>query len=253
MTFNFPPALGAIVADLYPFAPLGKSQPSPVSALRVACSTLPGTGIRLAYMLKGKIEALRLPITGAPKAMWNKSARVDSFGFEMRCEEQSATISNGIASTCNEAACLRSKGDNRDGRAQRCPNPWPLWRHTCFEAFLSVPGQERYQEYNFSPAGLWAAGAFRRYREIECDLKNNGASPPAIETEWRGDALVLTAQLPFALLPGASTLRVGLSAVIEHGDGRIEYWALHHPVAQRADFHHPSGWVLYLDTEAIQL
>jgi len=128
------------------------------------------------------------------------------------------------------------------------PDAWPLWQHTCFEAFLSAPGEERYREYNFSPAGLWAASAFKRYRVIDHELTQR-APPPAIETEQRNDALLLTAWLPPALLPpGGPALRAGLSAVIERGDGQLEYWALHHPVAEHADFHHQDGWTLHLDT-----
>ena len=26
-----------------------------------------------------------------------------------------------------------------------------LWRHTCFEAFVGIPGAEPYYEFNFSP------------------------------------------------------------------------------------------------------
>src|SRR3712207_5904568 len=39
-----------------------------------------------------------------------------------------------------------------------------LWRHTCFEAFLKVPGEEGYLELNFSPGGDWAAYRFEGYR-----------------------------------------------------------------------------------------
>ena len=31
-----------------------------------------------------------------------------------------------------------------------------LWQHTCFEAFVGVPGADPYYEFNFSPAGDWA-------------------------------------------------------------------------------------------------
>src|SRR5262245_25400551 len=40
-----------------------------------------------------------------------------------------------------------------------------LWRHTCFEAFVSVPGDSAYQEFNFSPSGEWAGYHFREYRD----------------------------------------------------------------------------------------
>src|SRR5579862_9201500 len=40
-----------------------------------------------------------------------------------------------------------------------------LWQHTCFEAFVGIPGAEPYYEFNFSPGGDWAAYRFRGYRE----------------------------------------------------------------------------------------
>ena len=39
--------------------------------------------------------------------------------------------------------------------------------------------------------------------------------------------------------------RLGLSTVIEDGDGGISYWALAHPSA-KPDFHHPDSFVLDL-------
>ena len=41
-------------------------------------------------------------------------------------------------------------GERRDG----------LWRHTCFEAFVTAPGVSGYYEFNFSPGGDWAAYRF---------------------------------------------------------------------------------------------
>jgi hypothetical protein len=180
-------------ADLHRFAPPGANAPSPVTALRATCATLPDGGMRLAFALEGRIAALRVLDQGTPDA-------------------------------------------------------WPLWQHTCFEAFLAPPGETGYREYNFSPAGLWAASAFRRYREIERDLTDR-APPPIIKVQQRDDALLLTAKLPSGLLPDSPSLQAGLSAVIERLDGQIEYWALRHPVAERADFHHRDGWTLRLDRE----
>src|SRR4051794_6728025 len=35
-----------------------------------------------------------------------------------------------------------------------------LWKHTCFEVFVTVIGDATYREFNFSPSGQWAAYAF---------------------------------------------------------------------------------------------
>ncbi|MDR0716419.1 MAG: DOMON-like domain-containing protein [Azoarcus sp.] len=123
----------------------------------------------------------------------------------------------------------------------------PLWRHTCFEVFLAAPGEEAYHEFNFSPAGPWAASQFQRYRELARRIDAGTAPPPAIACTRRGDGLTLEVGLPSVFLPSGPVLRAGLTAVIEHDDGRLEYWAVHHP-AEQPDFHHSGGWTLKLDT-----
>ncbi|MDR1424597.1 MAG: DOMON-like domain-containing protein [Azoarcus sp.] len=125
------------------------------------------------------------------------------------------------------------------------PAPLPLWEHTCFEAFLATPGAESYREFNFSPDGQWVVAAFSRYRELHRRLEEG--STPLIETSRTADRLTLVVEVPPALLPAGPVLRVGLSAVIEHHDGRLEYRAVRHPAA-KPDFHHADGWVLQLDT-----
>lgn len=132
------------------------------------------------------------------------------------------------------------------------PPPGPLWQHTCFEAFLSAPDAESYREYNFSPAGQWATSEFRRYREIERgpEEENRHIELPVTSTQCENN-LGLVASVPSALLPAAPVLRIGLSAVIEHADGHLEYWAICHP-AEKPDFHHVGGWTLRLDTRPVK-
>ncbi|MDR2881349.1 MAG: DOMON-like domain-containing protein [Azoarcus sp.] len=130
------------------------------------------------------------------------------------------------------------------------PPPGPLWQHTCFEAFISAPDGENYREYNFSPAGQWAASEFLHYREIGHSFEEENLPPPTITTVRRENQLTLIAEIPPALLPTSPVLRVGLAAVIEREDGELEYWAVHHP-AERPDFHHADGWTLRLDTRRV--
>jgi hypothetical protein len=117
-----------------------------------------------------------------------------------------------------------------------------LWRHTCFEAFVMADGGPAYREFNFSPSGEWAAYAFRRYRDGG-PLEPMPA--PAIAVHVGNKALTLGVTLPRMALPGPRALRVGLAAVIEEADGRISYWALHHPPG-KPDFHHPGAFALEL-------
>lgn len=117
-----------------------------------------------------------------------------------------------------------------------------LWRHTCFEAFVMADGGPAYRELNFSPSGEWAAYAFRQYRE------GGPLAPmpaPVIEARVGEKVLRLDVTLPRMALPGPGPLRLGLSAVIEEADGRLSYWALHHPPG-KPDFHHASAFALEL-------
>ena len=65
-----------------------------------------------------------------------------------------------------------------------------LWKHTCFEAFISASGLSGYYELNFSPSGQWAIYSFDRYRTACRQLKSvrRRGSPCALMTivsSWR--------------------------------------------------------------------
>ena len=130
------------------------------------------------------------------------------------------------------------------------PEPLPpgpadgLWQHTCFEAFVGTAGSAAYREFNFSPSGQWAAYRFSAERVRDTATESTG-HPPAITCEHTANALTLNVWLPQALLPAPedlASLRIGLNAVVETRDGQLSYWALHHPRAERPDFHHAGGW-----------
>lgn len=124
-----------------------------------------------------------------------------------------------------------------------------LWEHTCFEAFASVKGTAAYREYNFSPAGDWAAYAFHAYRQIDRDWTL--AIPPRIDARLTAGRLELGVVLAAEALPPrarGAPLLLGLAAVVEAADtidGSHSYWALRHPAA-RPDFHHRDGFILQL-------
>ena len=130
------------------------------------------------------------------------------------------------------------------------PPPGPLWQHTCFEAFISAPEMENYREYNFSPAGQWAASEFLNYREMGRSLGEENPVLLSVTSDRHKDRLTLMVEIPPVLLPSSPVLRLGLAAVIEREDGSLEYWAVHHP-AERPDFHHADGWTLRLDTRLV--
>jgi len=116
-----------------------------------------------------------------------------------------------------------------------------LWRHTCFEAFVAVPGSEAYWELNFSPSGEWAAYAFTGYRAGRALLE----LPARPEAHWgRSDSLLELAVVLnlTAFLGESGPLRLAASAVLEEQSGTISWWALRHPSGQ-PDFHHPESFV----------
>ena len=117
-----------------------------------------------------------------------------------------------------------------------------LWRHTCFEAFIRVPGSTAYREFNFAPSGGWAAYAFDSYR---CGVRNVDVWHLSLIADPAGDDAY---ELAITLGPETDLNRpwqLGLSAVIEETSGRKSYWALAHPQG-KPDFHHPDGFQLTL-------
>lgn len=118
-----------------------------------------------------------------------------------------------------------------------------LWAHTCCEAFVAIPGNPAYREFNFSPSGEWAIYDFDAYRERSAP----GMVPPAplIASRLAADRLVLDATLDAAALPNGLPLELGLTTVVESLDGTLSYWALRHP-SSRPDFHLRDAFTLTL-------
>jgi hypothetical protein len=119
-----------------------------------------------------------------------------------------------------------------------------LWRHTCCEAFIAG-ANGTYHEFNFSPAGTWAVYRFTDVRQR--DPAYRPPVVPLIHSMADADGLTLTADIPAALLPTGAERRLGLSAVIEHADGSLAYWALRHDGPQ-PDFHRPATFLISLDS-----
>jgi len=121
-----------------------------------------------------------------------------------------------------------------------------LWKHTCCEAFVAVPGAPGYYEFNFSPALDWAAYRFEDYRAGMTAAPLSQA--PGLVVRRTARELELSATVHFAgLAPllAARALRVALAVVIEEDSGRHSYWALQHAPGN-PDFHHPDGFALEL-------
>ncbi|HEY3785623.1 MAG TPA: DOMON-like domain-containing protein [Steroidobacteraceae bacterium] len=118
-----------------------------------------------------------------------------------------------------------------------------LWKHTCFEAFITQPGASDYDELNFSPDGQWAAYHFSGYREGMSPLEL--AVPPGISVRRSPDRVELDARVQLSRPLAGGLLKLALCAVIEEHSGTLRYWAARHPPGQ-PDFHHRDGYVVEL-------
>src|SRR5580698_3976938 len=116
-----------------------------------------------------------------------------------------------------------------------------LWRHTCMEVFIrSAPAAAGpYLEFNLAPGGQWAAYRFSGYRAGMAPL--TGIHPPRIELRTQSERLLLAAELEIPAELAATTLRLGLTAVVENTQRQLGYWALRH-AGDRPDFHHPDSF-----------
>jgi hypothetical protein len=106
-----------------------------------------------------------------------------------------------------------------------------LWKSTCLEIFWQGIGEDGYREFNLAPSEQWAAYAFDSYREGMREAPVEGIAI-SFSHSAPSDA-VLTASVA-ADLPVPA--QVGLSAVIEHAGGGLQYWALAFPPGP-PDFH----------------
>ncbi len=117
-----------------------------------------------------------------------------------------------------------------------------LWKHTCFELFVADDHSSAYEEFNFSPSGSWAAYQFPDYRQA---MQNMQTTAPALSWRCQAQSAELEVHWPRpigGLLASGDTHPIGLSAVIEHGQGELTYWSLAHPTA-KPDFHNRAGFI----------
>lgn len=119
-----------------------------------------------------------------------------------------------------------------------------LWEETCFELFLAAKGAPGYWEFNLSPAGHWNVYRFAGYRQAMAEEPAFAALPFTVTAETGGLSLGLEIDLN-KILPAASMLEAGASAVLRSADGTASYWALAHP-GPAPDFHRREGFLLSL-------
>lgn len=115
-----------------------------------------------------------------------------------------------------------------------------LWEHTCFEAFLRIPGAKAYREWNFSPSGQWGAFDFSAYRDGRTDAD---VAEPYIRVEDNFTWWALGATIP---VDADAIWAMGVSAILEEQDGTRSYWALSHPSGAKPDFHDAACFAAHL-------
>jgi predicted GIY-YIG superfamily endonuclease len=118
-----------------------------------------------------------------------------------------------------------------------------LWKTTCFEAFLRLPGSKSYIEYNASSSSQWAAYRFDDYRAGMAELPMDTA--PEIGNDASDSHFALEVDYVLPSEWAGQPLDLGLSMVIEETDGTKSYWALAHPPGA-PDFHHGDCFALQL-------
>jgi hypothetical protein len=139
-----------------------------------------------------------------------------------------------------EMPAIRVPSSQSAGRADG------LWKHTCFEAFMAIPGMSGYYELNFSPSQQWAIYRFSGYRERMSPT--DVTVSPELNVRRFDDRLELDAVVWLPELTALQTgrmLKLALTAVVEDNSGTLSYWALQHAPG-KPDFHHPNGFVLEL-------
>ena len=115
-----------------------------------------------------------------------------------------------------------------------------LWTTTCFEAFLAVPGEQRYWEVNLAPNGDWAVYRFDGYRSGQ--TQQSLSTPPTIQLQRGGHQLRLDARIALGpWWPPGVCPDLALTAVIDCGSEGLSHWALCH--GRKADFHDRSTFL----------
>ncbi len=113
-----------------------------------------------------------------------------------------------------------------------------LWRRTCLEFFL-YDQNGRYREFNFAPAGDWAAFQFASYRKLIGDYVPE--VEPKIDYQRGPQMMTVTVRLPARLLDGVKS--ASLCAVIEEEGGHHSLWSLTHR-REEPDFHDPMSFAI---------
>lgn len=123
-----------------------------------------------------------------------------------------------------------------------------LWKATCFEFFIAFKDQPRYWEFNLSPSSAWNVYAMDAYRQVNMREETRFPQLPFEFVNTDGELSLDVSVDLSPILPRDSILQIGITAIIQTGDGNETYWALSHPGAPtaQADFHLRESFVIEL-------
>lgn len=135
-----------------------------------------------------------------------------------------------------------------------------LWKSTCFEAFLKVPGTTDYFELNFSPSGAWNSYIFEGYRNPDppqefqsISFVKNDIQIKELSFSFEVQVNAETAESKnlsptesdlLKELFSAPRLEIGLTTVVLFNDGQKKYFALKH-VSDKPDFHQFDSFIIH--------
>jgi hypothetical protein len=161
------------------------------------------------------------------------------------------TITGCVARKRNRLTVHYALSGKLDDISLPAPAPRPerrqdLWLSTCFEFFLSIPGQPQYWEFNIAPSGEWNAFRMDAYRRVSF-REDESIQAPQLKFERESDCYQLEITVDLSpILDVETQVQVGVSSVIQTLDGHETYWALMHPGSE-ADFHWRESFILALE------
>jgi hypothetical protein len=117
-----------------------------------------------------------------------------------------------------------------------------LWKATCFEFFLAIPGLPEYWEFNMSPSGGWNVYHMDAYRGI--GFREEAAFPQLPFEFQKDDGCLLDISIDLTpIIRLEQSLQIGITAVIQTKNGSETFWALAHP-GKQANFHLRESFIL---------
>lgn len=122
-----------------------------------------------------------------------------------------------------------------------------LWKGSCCEIFIQDTKTKQYIEWNFCFSSDWDASEFLDYRKKNANTFM--VKPPSVIKAVNHDKIMLKTSFP-APPVNYKHLRAGISVILENTEGKLNYWALHHPKPeQKPDFHDDRSFCMTISND----